>query len=585
MGIPGVHAGDIYRSEDGGLHWAHVTAGQTISPVTAIAHDALTPTIVYAATGWDHTGSGLLRSGDGGQSWQPIGEEHAALDAVRDLAAEKGAPYRVFALTDAAGLYVSGDHGDSWSQAAAPLTGFNVEEILFTDEDPSLLYAAVSDHSWYGPGLYRSDDGAQSWERAAGALGRVGVYSLATATDTGRVFVYAGTTGGEQRAPQAVEGLAPQTATAGEGLVAAGVYRRVEVDTGEEAAAQTGWRHVNENGFGDADNVRVTTLDVFDGRLYAGTWNVAGDAEVWRSDDGEAWSAFTPPWSGVDAVMTGERFGSHLYLGVRADGGAQIWRSDGTSWSQVADGGFDDGNNGCIGALQAFAGHLYAATSNGATGLEVWRTVTGNAGDWEQVNVDGFGAAGTEREATLAVYGGALYVGLARNGVAELWRSFDGDSWTTVFDDGLGDPLNEHVTSLAAFDGAFYMGLRNRITGGQLWRAAGGSQWTRVFAGGLGVLDNQMVNGLQPFYGELHLLFSNSLAGSEAWHSDGEGWRQSADRGWGNSHNSSAANQGNAMVVFDGRLYVGTFNFYQGGEVWRLQRGVYLPLVVRYSSL
>ena len=207
--------GDIHRSIDGGLTWTTtLTAGQIISRVGDIAYDALTPAIVYAAT----DGTGMLRSTDSGQYWQRVGEGIAALDQVRSIAVEQSAPYRVFVRNDgpARGLYFSEDHGLSWTEAPSPLGHLIVEQILCTEDEPSVLYAATNE------GLLRSADGAQSWERAAGVLGQIPIYSLATVTATDRVILYAGTTGGYVESGAAQElSLTNNDGT----LVNAGVYR------------------------------------------------------------------------------------------------------------------------------------------------------------------------------------------------------------------------------------------------------------------------------------------------------------------------------------------------------------------------
>lgn len=229
FGVPGIHDGDLYYSLDAGLTWtrAVVSGMEAIGPVTDIAYDGLAPATIYAATGWEgEEGGGLLRSTDGGQTWARIGADVPGLDYVAHLAAEPRDPYRVFAWTDNVdGLYVSTDHGDTWAPAPEPLLHAHLEDMVWTDQDSPVLYAAVS--LWPGPGagLYRWAGGAEPWERAAGALGHVPVYSLATLTEDNRTLVYAGTTGGYVDAGQArAPGMPGQADT----LIGAGVYRYTE---------------------------------------------------------------------------------------------------------------------------------------------------------------------------------------------------------------------------------------------------------------------------------------------------------------------------------------------------------------------
>jgi photosystem II stability/assembly factor-like uncharacterized protein len=217
FGDPMFNAGGIYRSTDYGSSWTYidVDAGEHISEVLDIAYDREIPTVVYAATGRPGTeaGSGMLRSTDGGQSWQPMGEGIAALDAVWSIAVEPRAPYRVFAMTFGGGLYVSEDHGLTWAQATPWLPS---QEILYADETPPVLYAAT------GEGLLRSANHAQSWSPAPGTLGQVPIYSLATVREGKRVIVYAGTTGGF--VVTATVRALDRAATSGS-LASAGAYR------------------------------------------------------------------------------------------------------------------------------------------------------------------------------------------------------------------------------------------------------------------------------------------------------------------------------------------------------------------------
>jgi len=208
--------GSIYRSTDYGEHWDRVypIQPQESSWFSDLAFDVGTPTVVYAATG-----DGMLKSSDAGQSWEPMGAGITALDNVSSITVEPSPPYRVFVSTEVGfgeGLYLSEDQGSSWRQADSPLVGWQVTQILFAHGDPPVLYVSSFQ------GLFRSTDGAKSWQRPAGLLGYLPIYSLAVVTATNRVVLYAGTTGGFVESGEAqVLSLANDGGT----LVNAGVYR------------------------------------------------------------------------------------------------------------------------------------------------------------------------------------------------------------------------------------------------------------------------------------------------------------------------------------------------------------------------
>jgi hypothetical protein len=190
---------------------------QEISRVNDLAYDPISPMVVYAAAGNDEWG-GLYKSTDSGVTWESIGEGQMN-GAPLDIAVEPGT-HRVFVtINGGLPLYVSADGGATWTPTASG-GGHNVNEILFVPSvipgNPPVLYDAAMQ------GLYRSTDGAQSWQQAAGELGQVPVYSLAAVTATDRVILYAGTTGGYIESGGAQElSLTNNDST----LVNAGVYR------------------------------------------------------------------------------------------------------------------------------------------------------------------------------------------------------------------------------------------------------------------------------------------------------------------------------------------------------------------------
>lgn len=89
------------------------------------------------------------------------------------------------------------------------------------------------------------------------------------------------------------------------------------------------------NGFGDINNEKIESLYVFEGDLYAVTFNLETGVEVWVS-------------------------------------------SNGTSWEQINPDGFGDGNNWATlwnSATITFQNHLYIGTWNDTSGGELWMKV------------------------------------------------------------------------------------------------------------------------------------------------------------------------------------------------------------------
>jgi hypothetical protein len=93
------------------------------------------------------------------------------------------------------------------------------------------------------------------------------------------------------------------------------------------------------DGFGDANNIKIESLVTVDGKLYAGTDNSATGIEVWRSLDGSAWmqvnadgfgdaNNISTLWSNASAEFQGD-----LYVGTRNFvTGGEVWRME---WSEV----------------------------------------------------------------------------------------------------------------------------------------------------------------------------------------------------------------------------------------------------------
>ncbi len=159
-------AGDagLHRSVDGGQAWERVPATDLEAAGGAVA------LAVHPSEGdevWAGTQVGLMRSRDGGRSWDSVAGEAP----VTVVSIDPSDPDRVLAYAPppGEGLLESADAGATWSSLGWQLDDDAVGHLAIHPADPGLLYAGT-----FNAGLYRSDDGGQSWETLARAGERVG---------------------------------------------------------------------------------------------------------------------------------------------------------------------------------------------------------------------------------------------------------------------------------------------------------------------------------------------------------------------------------------------------------------------------
>ncbi|MDY6793925.1 MAG: DUF5719 family protein [Actinomycetota bacterium] len=338
------------------------------------------------------------------------------------------------------------------------------------------------------------------------------------------------------------------------------------------------WTQINADGFGNPTNTIATSMAVFGGNLYVGTYNnVTPGCSVWRYD-GSSWTQVvgqgpvitsTGPGFG-NAANTGAAsmavFGTNLYVGTNNAGGCEIWRSpDGTAWTQV-DGGVLGGANIRASSMVTFGGNLYVGTQNNAGSGEIWRAPDGIG--WTRVDGGVLGGANTS-VASMAALGGVLHAGTNNAGGCEIWRSPDGTSWNRVDGGSLG-ANNTIAKSMAVFGGDLYVGTYNGTPSGcEVWRTsmAGGppyTDWARVGNTGFGDPFNTAVSSMIPYESALYMGTSNTMTGSQAWAYDGSNLVQVNDNGYGNNNHGASC-----MAAFNGNLYVGTENWIQGCDIWR----------------
>ena len=357
--------------------------------------------------------------------------------------------------------------------------------------------------------------------------------------------------------------------------------------------AAPGWFQINPNGFGNAQNTTVSTLAGFGGQLYAGTINNNG-AQLWRRDVSGTWSSLITPGFGVvrnigiDDLFV---FGGQLYASTEADevNGGEVYRSNnGTTWTPVVTAGFGDRNNGEVFRLTTFNSRLYASTWSYTTthGAEIYRSSTGNSGDWACVANNGLNND-THNEVVLSfeTVNSYLYAG-TRNGTTggEVWRTINGTNWSQVNTDGFGDANNTSVAALAAFNGYLYASTYHASgAGAQIWRCqvCDNSDWTQVVNNGYGNANTRGMNALEVLNNTLYFVVGNLTTGMEVWRTtNGTTWEQIGVGGFGDSHNI-APYWDNGVTIFNNALYIGTWNNTTGGQVWQRANTLYLPLIIK----
>jgi sugar lactone lactonase YvrE len=369
----------------------------------------------------------------------------------------------------------------------------------------------------------------------------------------------------------------------------------------KHAVGVPGWLQSNLDGFGDRTNTNIHTLASFGGRLYAGTYNSAGNgAQMWRT--GSNWTAAITPGFGITRNIGINHllpFNSQLYAGVRNDTtGASVYRSsDGSTWNPVETGGFGDPNTSGVYRFAVFNNQIYAGTSIFTTthGAEIWRSPSGDSGTWERVVANGFDHRNHCIIRTSEVHNGYLYFGTQNvdtstymtttGGIVIRSNTGNNGEWTKVMTEGFGNINNAAISGLASFNGYLYASTsRWDWAGIEVWRCQtcdSPGSWQKVVDNGFGNRDNWGISTLQIFNSQLYLV-TGSGTGIEVWRSStgnsGE-WMQVHAGGFGNSNNASPYY--NNVTVFNNALYIGTNNSANGAQVWQMLNQLYLPLILR----
>jgi len=151
----------VLKSTDGGASWQSANGALPTAYIPALAIDPATPSTIFAGTD-----AGVFKSTDGGQNWiaANVGLLAAPQVTVNALVIDPRLPATVYAATSG-GAFKTTDGAAHWTRMNAgpsiPTPGL----IAIDPVSPSTVYLGVNDDFGYADGIIKSTDAGASWKR------------------------------------------------------------------------------------------------------------------------------------------------------------------------------------------------------------------------------------------------------------------------------------------------------------------------------------------------------------------------------------------------------------------------------------
>jgi photosystem II stability/assembly factor-like uncharacterized protein len=185
----GAASGGIWKTVDGGVHWAPVFDGHPVQSIGSLAVARSDANVVWAGTGEGKIrshislGQGIYRSLDAGKSWKLMGLEQTG--RIPRLVIHPQNPDIVLACAlghaygpqPERGVFRTADGGVTWTRVLHVDANTGCSDLAMDPRNPRVLYAGMWQleiRTWGresggpGSGLFKSTDGGVTWTRLTG---------------------------------------------------------------------------------------------------------------------------------------------------------------------------------------------------------------------------------------------------------------------------------------------------------------------------------------------------------------------------------------------------------------------------------